>query len=100
MNVTRLSSDYSGIKRLVNNELDAILIERSAAQYLLKHKKKAEQKLLELHLDQVLHSEPYFMVCAKSYSLCNYNLEMVNSGVNKLKSSGKYDKIIKSYFEK
>lgn len=92
-----LISDYSGIKALLKGDVDAVLIEKAMAIHLLTFFNKEEQNRLELFENKVIYEEPYYLVCAKSFSNCNYYIEVFNVGLNKVKSSGKYDKIIEDF---
>jgi polar amino acid transport system substrate-binding protein len=97
LKVHYVNSAFNGISKLLKNDIDALLIEKSEAQYLLSFYNSEEQKKLEMKDEQVIQTEPYFIVCGKGYRNCNYLIEEFNSGLRELISSGKYAKITKNY---
>lgn len=99
LNTEQLISDYTGIKALLNSELDVILIEKALAKYLLGYFSKKDNEQLELLDEQVIYTEPYYLVCAKSFVQCNYLIEVFNVGLNEVKSSGSYQAIVEEFFE-
>ena len=99
LNTEQLVSDYTGIKALLNSELDVILIEKALAKYLLGYFSKKDNEQLELLDEQVIYTEPYYLVCAKSFVQCNYLIEVFNVGLNEVKSSGSYQAIVEEFFE-
>lgn len=99
LNTEQLISDYTGIKALLNSELDVILIEKALAKYLLGYFSKNDNEQLELLDEQVIYTEPYYLVCAKSFVQCNYLIEVFNVGLNEVKSSGSYQAIVEEFFE-
>ena len=96
LNTEKTLSDFSAIKKLTSGQLDAILIEKSMAYYLLNYLSESERRSLELFDQQVLHKEPYFLVCAKFFNKCSYYINQLNEGLKLLKNSGRYEAIIKS----
>ncbi|GAB2992751.1 hypothetical protein GCM10027050_06730 [Psychrosphaera aestuarii] len=99
LNTEQLVSDYTGIKALLNSELDVILIEKALAKYLLGYFSQKDNEQLELLDEQVIYTEPYYLVCAKSFVQCNYLIEVFNVGLNEVKSSGSYQAIVEEFFE-
>ena len=99
LNTEQLISDYTGIKALLNSELDVILIEKALAKYLLGYFSEKDNEQLELLAEQVIYTEPYYLVCAKSFVQCNYLIEVFNVGLNEVKSSGSYQAIVEEFFE-
>ena len=87
-------SDFSAIKKLLANQLDAILIEKAMAVYLISFLPKEQQAKLELFREQVIHSESYYLVCGKFFNSCGYYINQFNEGLKLLKSSGRYNKIV------
>ena len=96
LNTEKTLSDFSAIKKLLDGQLDAILIEKSMAFYLMNYLTDEERQTLELFEEQVLHKEPYFLVCAKFFNNCSYYINQLNEGLKLLKNSGRYEAIIRS----
>lgn len=93
LKIDKSVSDYAGIKKLLNNKLDAIVIEQSVAGYLMDYLNDDDKAQLELFPQQVLHEEPYYLICAKFYAKCASYINKFNDGLKLLKSSGRYKTI-------
>ena len=94
LNTDKTLSDYSAIKKLISKDLDAILIERSMAKYLLTFLSPTERDSLELLENQVIHKEPYYLVCGKFFNNCSYYINKFNEGLKSLKTSDRYDALL------
>lgn len=95
-----VNSAYSALASLLKGDYDAILLSRAEAQYLMSFYSKAQRDQLEQFPQQVIYSEPYFLVCAKAHRNCNYLIEEFNSGLREMISNGNYDKIVEKYVSK
>lgn len=94
LNLTETLSDYVNLKKLLARELDGVVIERLQAEYLLSFFNSRQVDSLEFISQPVVYSQPYFLVCSKSYSKCFDYINKFNRGLKQLRAQGYVQKAL------
>lgn len=79
-------SDYIGVKKLLNDEVDILAIEQTVAKQILDYFPATKTKDLELVDKPYLFVLPTYLVCSKQYAKCFYYLDKFNDALKKHQS--------------
>jgi polar amino acid transport system substrate-binding protein len=98
--VERLASDIQSFHMLFLGRVQAVASDMEVGYVLLKKNFPAKEVDYVTHNEHIIQSAKYHLVLAKSLKKSPELIKKFNLGLAQLKKSGRYDKIIKDFYDK
>lgn len=100
INVDRLASDVQSFKMLLLGRVQAVASDMEVG-YVLIHNNFSKKEFDSIkHSDRLIQNAKYHLVMAKSLKKSEGLIKRFNAGLNALKKSGRYTKILNDYYQK
>ena len=92
-------SDYLSLKKLINGEVQASVMEQLKAKFLLSYLPTKQRKQLEILEHKAIDTSDSYLVCSRQYAKCSNLVQVFNRGLITLKQNSQYQQIITKVFE-
>lgn len=95
LTLVEFDTRFTGLRALINNEVDYLLIDPLVAKQLMASYFKYRTKKKLYYLDDLkFEAQPAYLVCSKNYANCQGILKQFERGLQQLKGNKEYNKIL------